>query len=521
MNSKIVWTIAGSDPTGAAGIAADLRTCQHLGVHGCPVITAVTAQNNHSVSHVDYLSAEALGAQIESLKQDFKPVAIKVGMLGQVELVKMLNDFFTTYSGSSVVLDPLLYASSGKPLFEGSESAYVTALKKLLPLVDVVTPNVPEAEKIAGCSIASYQEIEMAAQKIVECGAKSVLIKGGHFNESAFAQDYWTNGVDAFWLASKRAPDLNYRGTGCVLSSAIASGIALGHDIKDALVIAKMVVNRGIRLAEKVDDRSALLCLDLESHHSQMDLPMLSSQRAFKDPAQRTLGLGSKLTMKKRDPSFRWDDQESKNFPNCGSQPLGLYPVVDSLEWLKQLLPLGVTTIQLRIKHKKGAELESIIQEAISFAKTYQARLFINDHWQLAIKYGAYGVHLGQEDLDTADLAAIRQASLRLGISTHCYYEVARAYTVAPSYMAIGPVFHTTSKVMPFMPQGISSLQRWRAMLNTPLVAIGGINLENIQEVIETGVDGIAMISAITKAENPKETTKQLLEKFNPCSTSL
>ncbi len=200
----------------------------------------------------------------------------------------------------------------------------------------------------------------------------------------------------------------------------------------------------------------------------------------------------------------------SYSFPDCPA--LGLYPVVDDKIWLERLLPLGVKTIQLRIKHMSAEELEKQIQESIAIANRYQAKLFINDYWELAIKHGAYGVHLGQEDLCSADVKKIEQAGLRLGISTHCESEVARAHMFRPSYIACGPIYPTTSKIMPFAPQGIANLQRWRRILsNYRLVAIGGINLERFPAVLATKVDGIALISAILSAENPEEVTCQLL----------
>ena len=121
------------------------------------------------------------------------------------------------------------------------------------------------------------------------------------------------------------------------------------------------------------------------------------------------------------------------SFSDCSETPLGLYPIVDRAEWLNRLLPLGVTTLQLLIKDLTGQHLSDEIAKAVHFAKEYHCRLFINDHWQLAIEHNAYGVHLGQEDIKTADLDAIHQAGLRLGISSHCYYEVARANTLNPS----------------------------------------------------------------------------------------
>ncbi len=203
-------------------------------------------------------------------------------------------------------------------------------------------------------------------------------------------------------------------------------------------------------------------------------------------------------------------------FPDCGALDLGLYPVVDRSQWLELILPLGVNTIQLRIKDKQGSVLEKEIEQSIYVAKKYNARLFINDYWELAIRYGAYGVHLGQDDLTTANIKRIHEAGLRLGISTHSYSELARAYQYRPSYLALGPIYATNSKIMAFPPQGIANLKRWKHLLKDyPLVAIGGINIENISDVMSTGVNGIALISAITQAQYPIQMTKNLLKKIN------
>lgn len=206
-----------------------------------------------------------------------------------------------------------------------------------------------------------------------------------------------------------------------------------------------------------------------------------------------------------------------KVFPDCGSEPLGLYPIVDNAEWLEKLLPLGVKTVQLRIKDKQGIELENEIKRAVTLARKFDTRLFINDYWDMAVACGAYGVHLGQEDLAHADIEKIHEAGLRLGVSTHCEEEIARANAVCPSYMAYGPIYLTTSKIMPFKPQGLLALKQLKQVSPYPLVAIGGINLERLPAVLETGVDGVAMISAITQADDPVAMTEKLLavvEKF-------
>ncbi|WP_276641601.1 thiamine phosphate synthase [Siccibacter turicensis] len=191
---------------------------------------------------------------------------------------------------------------------------------------------------------------------------------------------------------------------------------------------------------------------------------------------------------------------------------LGLYPVVDSVQWLERLLAAGVRTLQLRIKDKQEQEVEAEIVAAIALGKRYRARLFINDYWRLAVKHDAWGVHLGQEDLETADLAAIRAAGLRLGVSTHDDMEIDVALAVRPSYIALGHVFPTQTKQMPSAPQGLAQLAAHvRRLGDYPTVAIGGISLERAPAVLETGVGSIAVVSAITQAADWQAATRSLL----------
>ena len=482
----IVWTIAGSDSSGLAGLQADLKTFHHLGVHGCSIVSAVTSQHSHALSHVAFQSADTITSQMEVMKEILKPSVVKIGMLGSIEMIEAILPRLSALK-VNIVLDPVFRASSGPDLVKDEMNLYLSHFKKLISIVDIITPNLNEAAMLVGYPVDHKESIERAARDLLLMGAKNVCIKGGHNTHDLFSQDYFTNGRDSFWLSSQRYPKANYRGTGCVFASAIASALALNYEIEDALVIAKMVVSRAIRLSSLVNESAAKLHHD-EWPDEQIDLPYLTHQPLQSIPS---------------------------TFPNCGDTSLGLYPVVDSFEWVKKLLPMGVTTIQLRIKDKAGVALEEEIAEAVHFAKSHNARLFINDHWQLAVKYRAYGVHLGQEDLNDADVEAIKKAGLRLGISTHAYYEVARAHAYHPSYMACGPIYATTSKVMPFQPQGVGALTRWRTLLSYPLVAIGGIDLTRIDEVKATGVDGIAMISAITKVNDPIATTNYLLQKVN------
>ncbi len=191
----------------------------------------------------------------------------------------------------------------------------------------------------------------------------------------------------------------------------------------------------------------------------------------------------------------------------------GLYPVVDSVQWIERLLDAGVRTLQLRIKDRRDEEVEADVVAAIALGRRYNARLFINDYWRLAIKHQAYGVHLGQEDLQATDLNAIRAAGLRLGVSTHDDMEIDVALAARPSYIALGHVFPTQTKQMPSAPQGLEQLARHvERLADYPTVAIGGISLARAPAVIATGVGSIAVVSAITQAADWRLATAQLLE---------
>ncbi len=207
-------------------------------------------------------------------------------------------------------------------------------------------------------------------------------------------------------------------------------------------------------------------------------------------------------------------------FLDCGTKPLGIYPVVERTYKLEALYQAGITTAQLRVKDMQDEILESEIIEAIKISKAYNARLFVNDFWELAIKHKAYGIHLGQEDILKADIGAIYNAGIRLGISTHTTDEIQIALDIEPSYVAIGPIFETNSKKMVYNPVGIEDLKRWSKNVDYPVVAIGGINFDTISDVVATNAaNGVAMIAGVLKNDEVSEKkTKALIEIFEKAS---
>lgn len=200
------------------------------------------------------------------------------------------------------------------------------------------------------------------------------------------------------------------------------------------------------------------------------------------------------------------------------TSPIGFYPVVPTAEWVQRLLDWGVRTIQLRIKtaDHTPAEVARQVRAAVEAGRAVPgAQVFINDHWQLALAAGAYGVHLGQEDLtdvEGADIEPLRASGLRLGLSTHTPAELARAHAVQPSYLAIGPIYPTTLKVMPYEPVGLERLKLWAPQAAPyPVVAIGGISLERLPGVmacLNKPTDGVAVVGAVTLAADPEQAAR-------------
>jgi len=492
-NQPIVWTIAGSDSGGGAGIQADLKTMNSLGVYGASVITAITAQNTLGVEHIEPVQLKAVKAQLDCLREDMPPQAVKLGMLYSAQCVEAVAAALDGLK-TRIVCDPVLVATSGDDLYESTLLANMK--ERLLPLVDLLTPNLREAHLLLGRSMDRFRElpnqqdrddcVEDLAGKLIGLGVKSVLIKGGD-EGGEYSQDFWTNGREKAWLTSFRQVTRSTHGTGCTLASAASACIALGYSLLDALVIAKAYVNQGLRSAPGLGKGQGPLA-HLAWPENQDDIPWLTKQAD--------------------------QGRNRHEFPDCGHEAIGFYPIVDSAERVEKLVRQGVRTIQLRLKNVSDRIVEQETIESIRVASEGNSRLFINDYWQLAIKHQAYGVHLGQQDLDSADLSAIAQAGLRLGVSTHNYAEVAVALSLRPSYMAVGPIFATSSKPVDTLPQGLLALRRWRRSLKYPLVAIGGINLQNAKEVLAAGADGIAVIKGIASQADSEASVNAWLKLF-------
>lgn len=206
--------------------------------------------------------------------------------------------------------------------------------------------------------------------------------------------------------------------------------------------------------------------------------------------------------------------QLKDGFPSCPKN-LGLYVVAPDARWIEKLLRAGIQTVQLRFKSSNPTAIRAEVTHALEIAKQFSCQLFINDYWELAIELGAYGVHLGQEDLDKADLQKIKAANIRLGVSTHGYAEMIRADQLSPSYIAMGAIFPTTLKTMPTAPQGLARFKKYAQLMQSyPLVGIGGINEDKIKAVLDVGVGSVAMVRSVINAPDYELAISQLQTYF-------
>lgn len=483
-----VWTIAASDSGGGAGVERDNRVISDFGCHACSVITALTAQNSLKICDIEETRDDFFKSNLYHLKDDLKADAIKIGLVPSIDSLNTITSFLNSYGNDRpyTVYDPVMIASVGDHM-----SSLVTDdlfNSGFLKNVDLITPNIPELAKLTKCNnlAKNLDEIIIQVRILQKSFAGNVLVTGGHNQISGYVYDVLFLDQDApIVFRSKYFDHDNKHGTGCAISSAIASLIAQNYFVQDAVTAGIMYVSKAIAQGYSLGHGAGTV----DSRFDYDDIEFLPEIISSFDDAPK---------------QCKFAETEKK---------LGLYPVVPSVEWVERLLKNGVKTIQLRIKDSNYPNLENDIEKVVSLGQKYEARVFIDDYWQLAIKHKAYGVHLGQEDILTADLDAIASSGIRLGLSTHGYFEIAKAVQLNPSYIALGHIFPTKTKVMKSHPQGLVCLNHYAQLLKKySTVAIGGIKENSMPLVKNTGVGSIAVVTAITEADDPDLATKKLME---------
>eukprot|EP01082_Thalassiosira_pseudonana_P004543 g4236.t1 g4236 contig15:616483-618315(+) len=575
----IVYTIAGSDSGGGAGIQADLKAIHTLSngaCHGCSAITCLTAQNSCGVTSVHSPPVAFLREQLNVLEGDLYPKAVKVGMLGSGELAEevggWLRQLKEKHSGDGgvmplVVVDPVMISTSGHKLVD--DTAKKAMIEKVFPFADLVTPNKFEAEELLGRKLLTPSDVKEGAAEILAMGAKAVLIKGGHSLmetqrvvdekedgrdatnkddvSAGYAQDYLImslesseegkpvkdrprlcDGSRGIWIRSERYETSHTHGTGCTLSSAIATAWAMGQreredtasgtgvervgalsamHLVDACCIAKAYVNDGISKGVQLGKGPGPVVHTGFPNNSQNFPSIALDASSSSTPAFL--------------PIQSYHTSVASNCMAYSPVTLGrILPIVDTVEWIEQLVATpGITDIQLRFKDTSDyATILDRIKRSQQLCKSAGVHLWINDHWKEAIEAGdCFGIHLGQEDMaacvEEGGLEKIRSAGLAFGVSTHSYSELSAALGVYPSYISLGPVFQTASKDVKFDPQGLETVRQWRRLIpaNIPLVAIGGISNADIAKVVrEAGAECAAVIGAVTKAKDVKQSVEDL-----------
>jgi hydroxymethylpyrimidine kinase/phosphomethylpyrimidine kinase/thiamine-phosphate diphosphorylase len=515
----VVWTISGTDSGGGAGIHADTRAFDAFGVHGACAVAAVTAQHSLAVMHVEPVSPAVLDAQLAALADDMPPDAIKTGLLGSLENLRVVVAWVRRVrerwpdKAIPLVVDPVFGATTGAAFVDDAlRAAY---RHELLPLATLATPNVAEARAL----VPSSQLLDPVALARAwrGFGVRAVVVTGGDSDRlgedelehlstarlasrlaeidarAAWAHDWLDAGQglrSRGWLASRRIETEHDHGTGCVFASAAAAALAHGFVAADAVVLAKMATSEGLRHAYAAGDGAGPVAPRAGFASRLANLPVLNPL----------------------------PDAESRfAFPALPESTRGLYAIVDSSDWVARVLAEGVRLVQLRIKAAPGDVLVREIRAAVALARAVGATLIVNDHWELALELGAQGVHLGQDDLDGADFDALQHAGLLLGISTHSYWEVCRARALRPSYIACGPIHATTLKQMPWLPQGDANLVYWCSLLaGTAVVAIGGMDAERARSAMHAGAWAVAVVGAITRSEDPRAAIAALQQATRP-----
>jgi hydroxymethylpyrimidine kinase/phosphomethylpyrimidine kinase/thiamine-phosphate diphosphorylase len=528
----IVWSIAGLDTAGGAGLSADQRAADALGVHLCPVAACLTAQNSQGVQALFPVSAEALQAQLQALAQDLPPRAIKTGLLGSVEAIEAVArwvDHFRaqTPAGTdphqhlALVVDPVLKASAGgQPL---SHEALLRAYREhLLPRATVITPNRAEAGALLGHT--DKQNIPALARALQAMGSRAVFITGGDAEPDA------THGLTAShdihhsidwlqtphaqgWLTAPRVNTPHHHGTGCTLASGMAAALALGHVEADACVLSKMLTHHALMHSHAAGQGAgpvvARTGFAAGPAHGGAPLPML--------------GLGKvlpwALNHRTQTPgAVGHDHADAPLFQAFEAPANGLYGIVPSASHMEQALNAGMRCMQLR--HKDSEGLAEHLKASLLMAQRAGVQVFINDHWQAALDaidaacggpapIGRLGLHLGQEDLlalNEPDQQRLLQArtQVMLGLSSHSLWELARAAGCGASYIACGPVQATTTKDMPWRPQGLHNLHWWVAHSPAPVVGIGGLlGGDDLARFAPIGAAALCVVRALTDAREP------------------
>ncbi len=456
-----------------------------MGLHGASVCTALTVQDRSGVRRISCTPLATLRAALAVVRRQAPPAAIKLGMLGSEAIAAEVAGLCEALD-VPVVWDPVLGAAAGS---RALLRAQPQTLLRLARASHVITPNRVEAAELLALPPWQHEGppppawLRAVRERWLQHGrTQAVVLKGGHA-QGGRSIDWVCTRERLVALAVPRLADGaggRVHGTGCLHASALAGALAQGGDLLQAAVQAQSRTHAAIAGAWIAADGRAMA--NPAAAPDSSDLPQLYDELAQSEAFARLL------------------------------RPPAWYPVLPDADWVARALEAGAHTVQLRAKGLPEAELRAQVRAAVEAARAHGAQLLINDHWRLALDSGAFGVHLGQEDLPRpADLARLRRAGLRLGVSAHNPAEMARAHSLRPSYIALGPVWPTSAKLLAHPPLGLARLREWvgRCKPLYPVVGIGGISLRRAAAALDCGLDGVAVIGAVLGAADPEQALRQ------------
>ena len=477
--TTVVLTIAGSDPSGGAGIQADLRTFAALGVVGVSAITALTVQNTLGVQAVYPVPADVLTAQLEAIFSDTKVQAVKIGMLGGADQVRAVAAALRKYDPPNVVLDPVLASTGGIPLLDDEGRAAL--LTELMPLCDLVTPNLAEAQMLTSQTVGDLDTMQAAGEWLMGRGARAVLVKGGHLAGEP-VDLLVQQGLGPTQYRGHRIETEDTHGTGCLLSSISAAYLAADGSLE-----------------EMIGEAKSLLTLSLQ-HPVR-----IGKGRGYPSVERGVQHLGVQMTHAQRLALLR-----------------GIYVVTDTViqtdhtqeDILAAATGGGACAVQAREKSLSTRALTDLATGLVSRGKSKDTLIIVNDRVDVALASNADGVHLGPDDMAPADARRLLGPDKLVGVSVATVEEAEAAAPYA-SYFGVGAIFGTMTKSDAGAAIGVGRIGEIKAAFpNIPVVAIGGINAGNIVEVARAGADAAAVVSAVVAAPDMEAATRELVALF-------
>ena len=494
-------TIAGSDPSGGAGMQADLKTFSALGVYGTTAITAVTVQNTQSVKYVHTLPPQVVYDQIVGVMEDLCVDAVKIGMVNDADTLDAIVRALSERKPKFLVVDPVMVSTSGCALMQ--PDALVIMKERLLPMADLVTPNLPEAWTLAGTDTS----VDDAAQKILKLGVKALLIKGGHAEGKTKTDHLYMNnggGVKRVEFTSETVETKNTHGTGCTLSSAIAAFAARGCGLEDAVRKAKAYLTGALKAGADVvvGKGHGPVCHFFKQASGQADKQTDCLQVVTDCNPSNLVCLSTRLSSAV---NLQFITHFTEKYSYADSAMIALEG--------------GCRWIQLRMKDADEAEIERVARLVLPECRRRGAVFVIDDHVDLALRVGADGVHLGKNDMPVSEARRLAGADFIIGGTANTFEDVQRLAAQGADYIGCGPFRFTTTKKKLAPMLGIEGYKRILSQMKgcgitLPLVAIGGITCGDIPQLMAAGVSGIALSGSVLRAENPVEEMKKVVEKL-------